>query len=341
MLEAVGINDAAAADPLLSPRILRRHAPAGDDRDGADHPPGAPDRRRAHDRARRDGAGPDPRADPQTAAGARDGGHLRHPRPRGRRRPLRPRAGDVRRPDHGDRRRAGPSSTRPLPSLHAGPCSARSRRCSRRAGSSTRSRGCRPTSPSRSPGCAFAPRCEFAAEPCTATVPDARGGRPRATAHACLRAPGGRDRRPTPDPMDREHPRAAGREDPLPDPQGLPRASGRRDRCARSTASPSRCARARSSASSASRAAASPPSPARSCSSSRRRAARSILNGRNLGQASRRRDARLPARPADDLPGPLRLAEPEDDRLRDAGGAAPRPRDLRPRRGPTRRSPSS
>ena len=50
-------------------RVLRRHAPARDDRDGAGLQPRHPDRRRADDRARRDDAGRDPRPD-QAAAGA-------------------------------------------------------------------------------------------------------------------------------------------------------------------------------------------------------------------------------------------------------------------------------
>ena len=46
----------------LPARVLRRHAPAGGDRDGARLQPGGADRRRADDGARRDGAGADPRA---------------------------------------------------------------------------------------------------------------------------------------------------------------------------------------------------------------------------------------------------------------------------------------
>ncbi len=48
----------------LSAPVLRRHASAGDDRDGAHVRAEAPDRRRADDRARRD----DPGADPRPAA---------------------------------------------------------------------------------------------------------------------------------------------------------------------------------------------------------------------------------------------------------------------------------
>ena len=53
-------------------RVLGRHAPAGDDRDGAGLPPEAAHRRRADDRTRRDRAGPDPRpaARPSSARSA-------------------------------------------------------------------------------------------------------------------------------------------------------------------------------------------------------------------------------------------------------------------------------
>ena len=55
----------------LSARAVRRHAPARRDRDGARLRPGAVDRRRADDRARRHGAGPDPRPDRRPPARAR------------------------------------------------------------------------------------------------------------------------------------------------------------------------------------------------------------------------------------------------------------------------------
>ncbi len=86
---------------------------------------------------------------------------LHHPRPGGRVRPLRPGPGDVRRPDRRDGRHARPLLP-PPPSLHPRPSSARSRRSSPRARNCTRSPGFRPTSPRPFPGCPFAPRCEFA-----------------------------------------------------------------------------------------------------------------------------------------------------------------------------------
>ena len=61
LMERVGIPRARGAAALLPARVLRRHAPARDDRDGAVVLAQAADRRRADDRARRDDPGPDPR----------------------------------------------------------------------------------------------------------------------------------------------------------------------------------------------------------------------------------------------------------------------------------------
>ena len=63
--------EAARALPRLSPPVLGRHAPAGDDRDGPAPQPRRADRRRAHDRARRHRAGADPRADRPGQEGVR------------------------------------------------------------------------------------------------------------------------------------------------------------------------------------------------------------------------------------------------------------------------------
>ena len=67
-LEAVRISEPRAASRAISARAFRRHAPAGDDRDGARRPAEGADRRRADDRARRHRAGGDPRPDPRAAA---------------------------------------------------------------------------------------------------------------------------------------------------------------------------------------------------------------------------------------------------------------------------------
>ena len=109
-----------AARRRLPARILRRHAPAGDDRDGAGAGAGGADRRRADHGARRD----DPGADPAPARGpqprARPGDDPDHPRPRRGRRGRRPGAGDVRRAGGrgGDARR---DLLRPPAPLHLGP----------------------------------------------------------------------------------------------------------------------------------------------------------------------------------------------------------------------------
>ena len=108
----------AAVDGLPPPAV-RWDAPAGHARDGAHLRTEAAHRRRAHDRARRDRAGPDPRPAPLPPARARPVGHLRHARPRRGRRSLRPRRGDVRRAD----RRAGDGTRAvlaPAPPVHRG-----------------------------------------------------------------------------------------------------------------------------------------------------------------------------------------------------------------------------
>ena len=92
-------------------RVLRRHAPAGDDRHGDRQRPRGADRRRADDGARRHGAGADPRGAAADPAGDAHGDRADHPRPRRRRPRRRPGAGDVRRP--GGRARRRPADLRP------------------------------------------------------------------------------------------------------------------------------------------------------------------------------------------------------------------------------------
>ena len=70
MLDVVQIPEAKRRLDMYPARILRRHAPARDDRHGAAVRAGAADRRRADHRARRHGAGADPR--PARRAEARD-----------------------------------------------------------------------------------------------------------------------------------------------------------------------------------------------------------------------------------------------------------------------------
>ena len=132
----VGLPDARRGRRPVSPRALRRDAPAGDDRDGARLRAGAPHRGRAHDRARRHHPGADPRAPARPRPGPRDGAAPHHPRPRGR--PGAVPAGDrsVRGPDRGGRRRSSRCSRRPTIRTRRG--SGRPTPRSRRAG-----RGCR------------------------------------------------------------------------------------------------------------------------------------------------------------------------------------------------------
>ncbi len=78
--------------------VLRRHAAAGDDRDGAVLRSRAADRGRAHHGARRHRAGADPRPDLRPAVRVRLGGHHHHPRSRRGRRAGRRHPGDVRGP---------------------------------------------------------------------------------------------------------------------------------------------------------------------------------------------------------------------------------------------------
>ena len=113
MLGLVGIPEPRRRADVVPARVLRRHAPARDDRDGAGQRPEAADRRRADDRARRHGAGADPRADRAPAERVRHRGRRDHPRPRRRGRGGRRDRGDVRRPDRRARRRPTRSSTRP------------------------------------------------------------------------------------------------------------------------------------------------------------------------------------------------------------------------------------
>ncbi len=107
-----------AADRPVPARVLGRHAPARDDRDGDGEQPERADRRRADDRSGRD----DPGADRRGAEG-RAGGDARrhrpdHPRPRPDRRARRPSRRHVRRPGRRargrvhDLQRAPPSRTR-------------------------------------------------------------------------------------------------------------------------------------------------------------------------------------------------------------------------------------
>ena len=99
--------------------VLRRHAAAGDDRDGDGAQPGPPDRRRADHRPRRHRAGPGAGGDAPAPGGVRHRDRADHPRPGRGRGDGRRRRGDVRREDHGEG--VPPRHLLPLPQpLHRG-----------------------------------------------------------------------------------------------------------------------------------------------------------------------------------------------------------------------------
>ena len=111
-------------------------------------------------------------ADPPTAGRARDGRRPHHARSRRRRRDGRRHRRDVRRA----RRRAGArcsrsSSGRCIPT--PGGCSARCRGSTSSSSGSPRSVASRPRSCGRRPGCRFRPRCAYAFDRCRAELPDA------------------------------------------------------------------------------------------------------------------------------------------------------------------------
>ena len=116
LLDLVGIP-ARPRRPLPA-RALRRHAPAGGDRDGPGlRAEGAPGRR-ADDGARRDGAGPDPGAAGVALGRARAGADPGDPRPAGGGPGVPAGGGDVRRPDRRDRA-DGHAVPRARPPVHA------------------------------------------------------------------------------------------------------------------------------------------------------------------------------------------------------------------------------
>ena len=184
-------RDAGRALPV---RVLRRHAPEGDDRDGAR--PGArdPDRRRADHGARRHDPGADHRAAQGPEPGARALGDPDHPRPRRGGRDRRTASWSCTPGRSSSRARSTRSSTTPSTPT-PGACSARSRGSTRSAPS-----GCRRSAASRHlcsrsrPGCRFAPRCPHAFEKCS-ELPALEERLPRAKGHAdrCWLEPEGQE----------------------------------------------------------------------------------------------------------------------------------------------------
>ena len=120
LLAKVGIPDADRARQPVPVRVLGRHAPARHDRHGDLLQPRHPDRRRAHDGARRDHPGADHRRRARDAGAVRLRRHHHHPRPRRRRRDRRQGHGHVRRPHRRVRPRRR-DLLQPAPPVHVGP----------------------------------------------------------------------------------------------------------------------------------------------------------------------------------------------------------------------------
>ena len=147
----------------LPARAVGRDAPAGDDRDGPGLRPGDRHRRRADDRARRHGPGPDPRTARGPARATRPVAHPHHPRPVGHRRDVRPGPHHVRRPDR--RGRPGRGGLPPAaPSVHA------------EAAGRLPEHPCRPADARRHPGLAARPAQPTARLPVRAALLVRDGG---------------------------------------------------------------------------------------------------------------------------------------------------------------------
>ena len=175
--DGAGAGDAGGgADSLrqaparcLSARDVRRHAPARDDRAGAGLQAENPAGGRADHRARCHRADPDPAAAARIAARVRHVRHLRHPRYRRRHRNLRPRRGDVCRPD----RRAGHAQPDRALAVHP---YARGLLASTVHGAKRGQRletipGTPPSLDKAPTNCSFAPRCAFAEARCIEQLP--------------------------------------------------------------------------------------------------------------------------------------------------------------------------
>ena len=155
----------------LSARILRRHAPAGRHRARDLRRTGADHRRRAHDCARRVGAGPDHLPDKTPRARSRHRRHARDPRHGGDRRDLGPRRRDVFRPDRRNRSCKG-CRAEPATSLRQGPDGRDPDACERTPSGWSRSPArCRGFPPFRR-AAPFNPRCALAFDRCRIERPE-------------------------------------------------------------------------------------------------------------------------------------------------------------------------
>ena len=123
--ERAGVAARPGGHPAVPPaqlpaRAVRRHAPAGDDRDGAGHRPRGRDHGRADHRARRGGAARHPGPDRGAQGAARLLHRVHHARPVPAARAGRPDRGDVRRAVARDRHGRG-DPPRAVAPLHQGP----------------------------------------------------------------------------------------------------------------------------------------------------------------------------------------------------------------------------
>ena len=183
---------------------------------------------------------------------------------------------------------------------------ARRRRCSRRPRAAGSRRAARTASSAARPGRRSRRGSRPAARTRAISTPRSAGAAAgvAAPAHGRARAHE-RRRRPA---------RGARPRQALPRPLELAGRGAAASTCTPSTASRSRSAAARRSASSASRAAASRRSAGCSCGCTSRRAARSGSTGRTSRRSRGAQLRPVPARDADDLPGPVRVAEPAQAR---------------------------
>ena len=136
LLTLVGVSDAERRLAPVPAPVQRGDAPAHDDRHGDVVQSGPDPGRRAHDGARRDHPGADPRADEGALAPARGGHADDHAQPRGGRPVCRSRERDVRGQDR--RARHGPRDLRQsAPSLYARVSCTRCRGSTSRGGRSS------------------------------------------------------------------------------------------------------------------------------------------------------------------------------------------------------------
>ena len=174
LLEAVGVPEPARRMTSFPARALGRSAPTGDDRHGDRGFARARRRRRADDRARRDGAGADPRARRRAARRDRVLVPLHHPRSRCRVTGGRPHRRDVRGPA-GRARHGRAGAERAHAPVH--PWSAAVAAADARRSGTPASAPCSATRPTRAntlEGCAFAPRCPLSSDECMAEAAHAR-----------------------------------------------------------------------------------------------------------------------------------------------------------------------